>query len=466
MHKWVKRAAIFVLALPVLWIVINAYEVSLTPEASAHLQAPPAPPPGDNAYFAMRGFATAGPDEGIASRGQSLQQLMQDAYDHQGSFDRYDVRAGEQIKFQGDNDAVCSFGSPSEGPSHIKLYACMGSASPAKLEQMSRDNATLVARFDSLARYPTFMDLSPPRYDVPVLAWFTLIKCDALQLTRLALDAKAGKTDQALQGLVADQRFWRAVLADTGGNSLDKILGMNAMVGNLALTSEILRSKPLDPAQSKQVDALLAPFAKGELDIAPMLWSEYRSGTSTLKYLRDHDALWDEGTLNGLGEPEHPMLGWLVNRFSSYHHQANTLAAYTGTIAELDQSPTTQFTDLRQSLPDRVAKLRGNIVGQVIYDPLGNWLFYTTIGDGSIYADYKARLIDLEGLRRVIALQRAIVARRLKPEEVGAFVASAGPDYADPYTGKAMKWDSKSQTLSFDVGYARSAGWLPVSLKP
>lgn len=466
MDVWVKRVAFFVLCLPVLWALINAYEVPLTPQATAHLQPPAAPPPGDNAYFAMRGFATAGSDDGIVSRGQALQQLLQDAYDHQTSFDRYNVRAGEELKFLGDNDAVCSFGSPSEGPKHIKLYACMESASPAKVEQLSRDNAALVARFDSLARYPSFADLAPPRYDAPVLAWFVLIKCDALQLTHLALDAKAGKTDQALQGLVANQRFWRAVLADQGGNTLDKILAMNAMVGNLALTSEILRSKPLDPAQSMQVDALLAPFDKGELDIAPMLWTEYRIGTGTFKYLRDHDALWDEGTMNGVDEPEHPVLGWLMNRFSSYHHQANSLAAYTSEIAELDQSPTTQFTDLRQSLPDRVAKLRGNIVGQVIYDPMGNWLFYTSIPNGSFYAGYKARLIDLEGLRRVIALQREILARRLKPDEIGGFVASAGPDYADPYTGKAMKWDPKSQTLSFDVGYARSAGWVPVSLKP
>lgn len=465
MRKLLKQAAIGVLGLLVLWVAINAYEVPLSPDATAHLQMSAAPPAGDNAYFAMRGFATAGPDDGIASRGQALHQFLQDAYDHEASFEAYDAKQGQLLNFSGDFDMLCSLGAASEGPKHIKLYACMASADPAKVEQSLRLNADLVVRFDSLTRYSVFADLSPPRVDVPIIPLLPLVRSDALVLTALARDAKYGQIDSTLAGLAANQRFWRMVLRGPSDNLIDKLIAVNALAGNLGLTSEILRNKSLTPAQSKQVDALLTPFDKGELDIAPSLWTEYRMGTDTFKYFREHDALWDLGTSYS-DKPEHPVLGWILNRFSSYHHQANVLADYSGAIAELDQSPTTQFTDLRQSLPDRLAKLRGGIVSQVLYDPIGNWLFDTTIGSGSVYADYKAWLIDLEGLRRVIALQREIAARHLKPEEIGAFVASAGPDYADPYTGKAMKWDPKAQTLSFDVGNPRSTAWLPLSLKP
>ena len=88
------------------------------------------------------------------------------------------------------------------------------------------------------------------------------------------------------------------------------------------------------------------------------------------------------------------------------------------------------------------------------------------------FTDFARRVGDLDGLQRLVALQAAIVARRIPNDRVAAFVADQDRALASPYTGQPMQWDAEKGQLGFaprskrwsDLKFGGRANWLVITL--
>ena len=69
------------------------------------------------------------------------------------------------------------------------------------------------------------------------------------------------------------------------------------------------------------------------------------------------------------------------------------------------------------------------------------------------YFDYPRRIIDADGLLRLISLQIQITTQKITEPDIPAFLKGADPKFSDPYTGLPMQWD-KSRGLHFR-GYSK-----------
>jgi len=78
------------------------------------------------------------------------------------------------------------------------------------------------------------------------------------------------------------------------------------------------------------------------------------------------------------------------------------------------------------------------------------------LGGAQSWTGYNAYLAvkvhDLEGLRRLVALQELLIARQAVALDAvqAALAGPANAAFANPYTAEPMQYDRASQTLSFE----------------
>jgi hypothetical protein len=55
-------------------------------------------------------------------------------------------------------------------------------------------------------------------------------------------------------------------------------------------------------------------------------------------------------------------------------------------------------------------------------------------------------------MKRILIADILLRQQKIPDESVNAFIANLGPTFRDPFTGKAMTWDSHKRTISFING--------------
>lgn len=79
------------------------------------------------------------------------------------------------------------------------------------------------------------------------------------------------------------------------------------------------------------------------------------------------------------------------------------------------------------------------------YNPVGKVLF--AIGSPGSFAKFPARMHDLDGFLRLVALQAQIRQRAIPDDRIEDFLAKAGAPYYDPYTDKPMRWAPRAHPV-------------------
>lgn len=87
------------------------------------------------------------------------------------------------------------------------------------------------------------------------------------------------------------------------------------------------------------------------------------------------------------------------------------------------------------------------------YNIIGDWLFSIAAPD---FANYAARVSDLEGIRRAAVVTATLRARGLAPEDVPGSLAAA--ELANPYTDEPFAWLDDSKEVFFEGLYAGDRG--------
>lgn len=480
--KWMAIAVVVLIAAV---FAINAFDESLKPEAAAALRWPePTANDADNGYFVLVGLsAPAGQDAHAWGR------RWVEAMNRAGT--RTEVEAAERslatapLKFAGSSAVLCDFRSEQACAPQANKHA-------EAIGKLSADNAELLRRYAALRHYSQVIDTYRPQSLAhPIIGLAIYNNAQRLVLSQLLADADRDAGGPALTALAADIDMQRRLLA--GAISLIVKMTANAALARdyLALAELVRRHPALAGNQADTMKKILAPLDKAELALAPAMMSEFRGMAASLddpaiadpasyqliQVLGDAsavapgggaaDAVFVPATTPTIERPLprllkasaldallNPVLkgtiAVLLQKNATRNDQYATLHAF----AALDDVPASALAEAERSLS--VQQDRG-VTWTWLYNPVGKLIQSVAVPN---FADYKRRLLDLEGLRRLIVLQTQIAAGAIADADIPAFLARTDAALADPYTGKPMGWDAGRRALVFVA--ARNSRWFVV----
>jgi hypothetical protein len=463
----IKWLLIVVLVLVGALFAINAVDESLKPEAAAALRWPdPAVKDGDNGYFALVGLsAPSGQD--AADWGRRWVEAMNRA----SSGD--EIKAAEKslaaapFKLVGAATPLCDFRADQPcAPQAVK--------NAGAIAQLTADNAELLGRYAALGRFPQVADTYRPQsISHPIIGVMPYGYAQRLLLSqRLAeLDKEGGAP--ALASIAADIDLQRKVLAGAGSLIL-KMAANAALARDYQALAEVLRRhSELAAAEAATLQRILAPLNSQELALTPALMAEFRGMAAVL----DDPAIADPATYQlvqtlgaaapAITAPAPPILkaavldavlapllkgtvAVLLQKNATRNFQFEVIGAY----AALDSLPASGYAEAERALRARQDEGPN---WTWLYNPIGKLLMSIALPD---FSNYKRRLFDTEGLRRLVVLQAQIAAQRIADADIPAFLAKSEPSLADPYTAKAMGWDAAQRALVFTP--AKNSRWFIV----
>jgi hypothetical protein len=455
--RWLVRIIVILLATLALGIltllVVNSHDEALLAEAAAALQEPPAASiaPADNLFFNLLGFSSSeGSDQNL--EGQRIFGLYQQAaakpHTEAELYDVYKLAGVKTLEFVGNRQQLCSLGVD-PGP-----YRCIAAvaANRAAWEKALGDNDSLLKRYRQLPEQVRYRNLFPPDQLGPAQRWSNPAAAKRLLLASWALSVDRGELDPVIAEAVKDTAFWRAFLGLQNLTLVDKMMAVAMVRSDLLFIGELLHSRPLSPQQYEAVGKVLAPLDTGEKSMKPAFDAEFRFAVTTLKQYVSRSALRDRMHSGApLGERLLDVLTYVAyqpNATANRIYRGDHPAAWMG-----EYSCNELRSDSRAA--DAITKLSFR---DYLYNPSGNIL--AVIGIPS-FTGYVGRICDLEGLRRVVALQLNLHDNAVPESQIPAYLEKAGAGYADPYTLKPMQWSAPAHGLSFKPSDSRFESYLP-----
>ena len=412
--KFLKWASITLGVLLALFIGINAFDEKLDPGATAILNAQPKVKAEENAYFYWAGMYTA-------------------ASNNPSEAGKKCVLA--QIKIAGSGTLLISPNSAPEcheqnelKPLNGKLITCEWRKTPclqqyfeqrATIKNLSAQNQIMLERYERLLEFKKFDDIHPfPRLNVflkaPPATLFAAISATRLQ---------DGDSSAFIRRTRAETNFYRMILS--GETSLiPKMIGIAWLERSARWVSDAVQA---NPALAQQNQAALLeitrPLNVAERSLEKPMEGEFRFATSMMRSIFAANTSFPARWLYPL----------------AYKQNATENYFYRNIIVwrDLSQLPTEQYLDAEKSALERLNPRRDGYL-HLVYNPMGKVL--TGIG-GAAYASYPRRIIDADGLLRLVSLQIQIAAQKIPESEIPAFLKRASPQLRNPYTGQAMQWD-------------------------
>jgi hypothetical protein len=334
-----------------------------------------------------------------------------------------------------------------------KPYRCIVDAH-ARNEDWSKAlaaNATLLDRYRALPVTPQYVNLLSPDPLVPLLQWSGLIDGKRLFLTRLALQLDSGDVDGAIDGIATDTRRWRNILALRHLLLVDKMIAVAQLRLDLLFASELLRTKPtLEAAQYDALNSALSPLMPVERSMRGPAEAGIRiEGFALLK---------SKYYKNSLSPPHSDFLDYVLYvPFKIGSQPVATLNLFYKANEKMAAESEMACTSY-PGFTDGLYKTLDIHPPDFLYNPNGR----LHVGmDLSFYADYFARICDVQGMQRLVALQLNIRREALGDDQIPAYIGQAGSRYADPYSGQPMQWDAKSHGLSFAATDKRNRSGMP-----
>jgi len=422
--KFLKWAGITLGVLLALFIGINAFDEKLDPGAAAILNAQPKVKAEDNAYFYWAGMYTAAsnsPSEAgekcvlaqlkIAQAGTLISDL-----DHIP-----ECREQNALKTAEDQSIACDWRQKPCLKQYFEQYAT--------IENLAAQNKAVLARYRQLLEFKQFEDGYYQQFPffsktLPVRLY------QAISATRL----QAGDTKGFIRRTQVETNFYRMVLS--GETSvIPKMIGIAWLERSARLVSDAVQA---NPALAQQNQAALLeitrPLNVAERSLEKPLEGDFRFSTSMMRSIFAANTSFPERWL-------YP-LAYKQNATENYFYR--DMIVWRG----LSQLPTEQYLDAEKSALERLNPWRDGYL-HLVYNPMGKIL--AGIGT-TAYASYPRRIIDADGLLRLVSLQIQIAAQKIPESEIPTFLKSADPPFRDPYTGKPMQWD-KTRGLYFH-GYS------------
>lgn len=333
-------------------------------------------------------------------------------------------------------DAVPLFCNPTAA-------ACFERAvsSRALVGTLLQGQAAQLQRYQKLFDYPAMREmyeLASP--STPIIGYSGIFASQSLLFADVATKAAGRDVKGAVDLLERDVALQRRLLTGSA-YLLTKTVALEMFTRDMALLSQLLRYRRAEMApHAARVTVMAAPLTPAERSMEQALKAEFRVFANFLIEIgqtRNRDDLAGVAGVPGFIAP------WLYQPNAS----VNLLSRLFEPVLAMD---TTKAPPAPR-------------VYNMPFDPMADWtLPYNPVGKALLsrsvphFADYPSLVADVDGLRRLVALQAAIVGRRVANDRVAAFLTEADKAHANPYTGQAMQWDPQTGQLGFEP---RSGKW-------
>lgn len=304
---------------------------------------------------------------------------------------------------------------------------------PQKLSALLRDNELLLARYRRLLTFRQYHETLELGIWMPLPSTSATLDLHRLYLLNLGQQAHNGNSDAAVQGVKHAMAFWLS-MANADTSLLMKFHAFSALHSTMYLVAE-LAGNPGITLKNRQELAQTLQFDMHRLQTASFLQSEMIFTERTM------------ATFRMLAGASHNPVDWLLLAWLKPNTMANMI--YTQYVHDQQVASLTA-----PALADYLKKQSGASPIQVrkldltfVYNPLGEAQGIKSYN--LQYGGYARRVHNLEGIRRLAQLTLKAAEQRVTPETMQAFLATAGPDFNNPYTGVPMSWDADKKSIWF-----------------
>jgi hypothetical protein len=294
--------------------------------------------------------------------------------------------------------------------------------------ELQRDPAQLIERYERLLEFKQWHEIrqGDPR---TLTAAFSLVFEAQRQMYLKALSLE-GNEDAAdcKRMLENDYRFWRMVLAESASANV-KMIAARSIELHFEMGNLVVRRFPPALTMVAIPEGWREPFSSRERSLAKMMANEWTS----------HDLRPDD-------ERSKNLVSMLFGSFL-YQPQATSNAnadrmlrvvgLYDRDYAAIPQAAATFLATYGTE------KKAAADIG--VYNPVGRILLNMEGMDN--YTTYGFRVVNLEGMRRVVLLASQLRSSGAKGNDVAEGVRAS--DLRDPYDGKEFAWDPGQRVLLF-----------------
>jgi hypothetical protein len=299
-----------------------------------------------------------------------------------------------------------------------------GSAHPAEVDQLRRDNTDLLHRYENLYNYHQFTEPLNCGYSTPVPHFSPLRSMQKVKLLQIARTAQGGDIRGALLEVQKDAEFWRLVARESK-TLINKLVSLSMLATDFQLVAELGVQQQPNPDEWQLMQAILRPFDQGESSFAGTLNGEAIFSLLSFKAI-------------ALTAKKDPLVNSALLKPNATKN--GIYSYYQKTIALAEMTPP-NFASSAALLEDAASPIRN---WSFIYNPVGEIL--NNIARPNI-AEYIARGHKIECLRRLALLKILSVKERIAPKNMQQFLEAYKADYGNPYTGESMNWDAQQNKI-------------------
>jgi cellobiose-specific phosphotransferase system component IIA len=277
-----------------------------------------------------------------------------------------------------------------------------------------------------------------------------LFFAQSMVAVRAIFAAEDGRFEAALATLERDSAIHRRSLA-SGHQLIVKMVAARALERNLLLASELMHRHGAAMTKfSSRLARLAAPLGAEARAVRPMLETELALSSHAMFALKQMPRQEFERAVGSFGVD-----GLLLAMAYLPNASANRTYGIMQPMLELDaMSPAAIPAAIATASAESERRLQG-VAGYSPRNFIGRALISVA---GPKLDQYVYRLIDLDGLTRLVSLQIMLLEKNAIDVQIPDFLIKSDAAFADPYTGKPMVWDEKSRTVSFETKGRKSVG--------
>lgn len=307
------------------------------------------------------------------------------------------------------------------------------------IRRIIAEHQVLINRYQNLYAIKGYQDnLLPATPETPLPSFNQLMRLNQLQAAEIGVEYMIGDKAKAVQMLQQDIEFVRLLLANTS-LLITKMVAVKMLATDLHLYAQMLDQTPL----AAEVIALA--------DSLPTLSMTERSFEKVMRYefqMISHFLLNFSKTMRQESWIEFPSLEyeylyWWALSWWTFKPYATVNRAYSKMkyVVDLSHLPTTEFSSYQASLPKKPG------IWDYLYNGAGTLL---NNEESVTYDPYVYRLIDLEGLIRLVQLKQRIRSQNITKSQISEFLTTHAKNYGNPYTSEPMLWSTERQVLYFE----------------
>ncbi|MBC3881066.1 hypothetical protein H8K35_00880 [Undibacterium sp. LX40W] len=432
---WTLLAPLFlVLVVFAIFAMANLGDQELRPEVSQSLQWQPAAHwQESNAFVMLYGLnAKSGADSytlGIEHITNELKRYQQRDQRVNGSVSSLIVAEDDAQLKQLDSDR-CRYNSEKNC---LEFY--LGRDRKGEDEILAR-NSELMERFRLLKNSAHYIEVIPPLLDAPLPPYSYMVHAFELERMKAIRKIDAGEVQAGLQDYLGNASFARRLYAQSG-NLISVNVYMAIVERDMRVLGEILAKYPEAYKYAPDIDLYLSSIKLAESSMASALAHERASNLQVVKTTFDQKV-----SENFFTEK----LALAVTRKKA---SLNFAYDWMSLHVDLAKQPAHSYLDSYQEIEKKREAMLGLGYGNVyLRDPVVKILM--NVGRGA-YHSYIERAHDLEGAINLHRLSLAIRVKNIHRAEIPAFIEKTASEYPNPYTNKAMQWDTTHGALIFEA---------------